>query len=115
MNALLRKTRTSARTSAGVQAASADQRVHHGLQMISGLLIVTLTGCAVGPEYVPPTMALPQTYKDQRTLNSTENKLAPSLDSWWAGFYDPQLVRIIERVLAQNLDLAAAISRIHGG
>ncbi|MGT2493492.1 TolC family protein [Cupriavidus basilensis] len=37
---------------------------------------------------------------------------APALDSWWTGFDDPALTRIVQRALDQNLDLAAALARV---
>jgi NodT family efflux transporter outer membrane factor (OMF) lipoprotein len=36
----------------------------------------------------------------------------PALETWWTHFNDPQLTRIIEQVLAQNLDLAASLARV---
>jgi len=37
---------------------------------------------------------------------------APPLDRWWIGFHDPELTRIVKRALDQNLDLAAAMTRV---
>src|SRR5260370_13119646 len=37
---------------------------------------------------------------------------APQLDTWWTGFDDPELTRIVERVLNQNLDLAESFARV---
>src|ERR1700761_6964476 len=37
---------------------------------------------------------------------------APALETWWSGFQDPALTRIVERALAQNLDLQAALARV---
>jgi outer membrane protein TolC len=37
---------------------------------------------------------------------------APPVETWWTGFRDPVLIRIVDRALAQNLDLAAAIARV---
>jgi NodT family efflux transporter outer membrane factor (OMF) lipoprotein len=37
---------------------------------------------------------------------------APPLDTWWTGFHDPTLTIIIQRALAQNLDLAASLARV---
>jgi NodT family efflux transporter outer membrane factor (OMF) lipoprotein len=34
------------------------------------------------------------------------------LDTWWLGFNDPVLTRIVERAVNQNLDLAAAVARV---
>jgi len=36
----------------------------------------------------------------------------PALDRWWLGFNDPELTSIIERALAQNLDLAQSQARV---
>ena len=37
---------------------------------------------------------------------------APPLDTWWEGFGDPELTRIVQRALDQNLDLAASLTRV---
>jgi NodT family efflux transporter outer membrane factor (OMF) lipoprotein len=37
---------------------------------------------------------------------------APSLDTWWAGFQDAELTKIVQRALDQNLDLAASFARV---
>jgi NodT family efflux transporter outer membrane factor (OMF) lipoprotein len=37
---------------------------------------------------------------------------AASIDSWWSGFHDPELDRIVARALDQNLDLSAALGRV---
>src|SRR5260370_32489827 len=37
---------------------------------------------------------------------------APPLDTWWEGFGDPELTRIVQRALDQNLDLAASVTRV---
>jgi NodT family efflux transporter outer membrane factor (OMF) lipoprotein len=42
----------------------------------------------------------------------TEKSAAPPLDTWWEGFQDPELTRIIERSIDQNLDLAASLTRV---
>ena len=101
MDSFIGNNLTPARTTAGL------------ILMLAALSTLSLTGCAVGPDYVPPRMDLPQTYKSQAALNSAEQgSQAPALDSWWTGFRDPQLERIIKRVLEQNLDLAGSMARI---
>jgi len=35
---------------------------------------------------------------------------APPLDTWWEGFGDRELTRIVQRALDQNLDLAASVN-----
>jgi len=37
---------------------------------------------------------------------------APALETWWEGFNDPVLSRLVQRARNQNLDLAAALARV---
>src|SRR5450830_45624 len=83
---------------------------------VSCLLALLLAGCVAGPDYRAPKVAMPASYHGQAQLdghNAQHGSLpAPALDTWWKGFNDPALTRIIERVLAQNLDLDAALARV---
>jgi NodT family efflux transporter outer membrane factor (OMF) lipoprotein len=36
----------------------------------------------------------------------------PAVDTWWDGFNDPVLSRLVQQARAQNLDLAAALARV---
>src|SRR5450830_266355 len=80
------------------------------------LLALLLAGCVAGPDYRAPEVAMPASYHGQAQLdghNAQHGSLpAPALDTWWNGFNDPALTRIIVRVLAQNLDLDAAMARV---
>lgn len=83
---------------------------------VAGALL--LAGCAAGPDYQAPASTMPTAYPHQDALAARTAKLpagaaaAPSLDIWWRGFNDPALNAIIDRALAQNLDLAAALARV---
>jgi len=69
-------------------------------------------GCVVGPSYKPPDLEL-QPYHNASAIKSrTAAPAAPLLDTWWTGFNDPGLTRIVELALAQNLDLAASAARV---
>ena len=73
------------------------------------------TGCSIGPRYNRPLVGL-QPYHNAPAIESRTPTLpATSLDSWWAGFNDPQLTKIIERALSQNIDLAASFARVEQG
>jgi NodT family efflux transporter outer membrane factor (OMF) lipoprotein len=75
--------------------------------------LVVLSGCMVGPNYRPIAPALPTAFPSQADLDSRPAmKTAPALESWWTGFDDPELISIIDRVLAQNLELSAAAERV---
>ena len=72
-----------------------------------------LSGCAVGPEYKQPDAPLAAGYHNAGALAARQGELpAPQLDAWWNGFNDPDLQRIVARVLEQNLDLAASLARV---
>lgn len=76
-------------------------------------LTLPLAGCTVGPDYVRPTIATNASFHDDALLATRGVAVpAPSLDAWWQGFGDPELVTIVERVLVQNLDLAASAARV---
>src|SRR5260370_27140523 len=71
-----------------------------------------VTGCSVGPKYKQPVIKL-QPYHSAPAIDArTSAPPAPTLDTWWKGFNDPALTRIVERALAQNLDLAASFARV---
>src|SRR5881394_2298751 len=72
----------------------------------------SLSGCAVGPKYNRPTVEL-QPFHNAPLIETRAASLpAPPLDQWWTGFHDPELARIVKRALDQNLDLAAAMTRV---
>ncbi|MDY7560004.1 efflux transporter outer membrane subunit [Pseudomonas sp. CCC3.2] len=76
-------------------------------------LFVALAGCAVGPDYERPANELTAEFNNASLLQQRAGETpAPSLDTWWTGFNDPELTLIIHRVLAQNLDLAVSMARV---
>ncbi len=76
------------------------------------LIAFVISGCSVGPRYQQPVTKL-RPYHHAPTVVSRNDILpTPALDSWWTGFEDPQLTKIVERALAQNLDLATSITRV---
>src|SRR5216683_3989338 len=82
------------------------------MTMSSLVVSVTLAACAVGPDYTPPKSELVPFHN----LADVSGAKAPSttpLDRWWLGFNDPVLVTSVQRALDQNLDLAAALARVH--
>jgi NodT family efflux transporter outer membrane factor (OMF) lipoprotein len=51
-------------------------------------------------------------FKNEAEVRGTQGGAHAGLDAWWLGFNDPALTQVIERVLAQNLDLAASRARV---
>jgi NodT family efflux transporter outer membrane factor (OMF) lipoprotein len=68
-----------------------------------------LAGCAVGPDYQQPRLALTPTFHAAAPAAATP---APAIETWWNGFGDPALTRVIQRAAAQNMDIAQARARI---
>jgi len=77
-------------------------------------LSLTAAGCVVGPQYKSPPVGQVAAFHNDAAVESrhTEVSVPPSLDAWWAGFRDPELTRIVDRALAQNLNLEAALARV---
>lgn len=75
-------------------------------------LTASVTGCRVGPNYRPPSVQLQPFHNAPSVEVRTGALPAPPLDQWWLGFQDPELTLIVRRALDENLDLAAAMSRV---
>ena len=72
----------------------------------------SLTGCAIGPNYQRPSVKLQPFHNAPSVEARNVSRPAPVLDQWWTGFHDPKLTRIVQRALDENLDLAAAMTRV---
>ncbi|OXI66145.1 RND transporter [Burkholderia sp. AU31280] len=78
----------------------------------AALAAILSAGCAVGPDYVRPDVAMPQQFQGQRAVDQRHAAADADLATWWTGFGDPQLTQYITLALAQNLDLAQAAARV---
>lgn len=70
------------------------------------------TGCAVGPDYRQPDAPLPDRYLGQSGVEQRHASSSAELVTWWEGFGDPLLTRLVSVALDQNLDLAQASARV---
>lgn len=68
-----------------------------------------LAGCTVGPDYRPPEPSLP---KDFAQADGSPTRVDSELARWWNAYDDPLLNKLVDQVLAQNLDIEAAAARI---
>jgi multidrug efflux system outer membrane protein len=72
-----------------------------------------LSGCAVGPNYKRPTVAVPTTYRSAVPDSTRPTETASLSDQkWWDIFQDEQLRTLIRTALQQNYDVRIAASRI---
>lgn len=73
-----------------------------------GLLIaLTLSACTVGPHFERPQIHLPMRWKQRADVSDL-----PVPDEWWTLFRNRSLNGLIERALANNQDLQAALARV---
>lgn len=77
------------------------------------LLAGLLSGCAVGPAYVAPTVTVPAQFMGSAAVQpAAADGSSVDLVSWWTSFDDPLIGQFVERALAQNLDLQQAAARV---
>lgn len=76
------------------------------------LSIIVLTGCAVGPDYRSPEIALSSTFIGQEDVDHRQVQHKADLTIWWGAFDDPLLTRFVSLALEQNLDIAQAAARV---
>jgi multidrug efflux system outer membrane protein len=71
--------------------------------------VLTLAGCAVGPNYKRPEVNSPTGFRDATNTVST-NSLADL--PWWGVFKDPVLQDLIRVALTNNYDLRIILTRV---
>lgn len=76
------------------------------------LSAVLFAGCAVGPDYHAPAIALTPSFMGDASLANRKSQSSIDLRAWWVAFEDPLLTRFIAKALEQNLDIAQAGARV---
>jgi NodT family efflux transporter outer membrane factor (OMF) lipoprotein len=79
---------------------------------VSVFSLLCVSGCAVGPSYRKPATTLEKFHSAVAVEARPKGAPTPALETWWEGFADPMLSRIVQRARDQNLDLAAALARV---
>ena len=72
------------------------------------LLALALAGCAVGPNYVRPTVPTTPAFKEARGWTRAEPQDAAPRGDWWSVLDDPVLDQLEQQVEVSNQNLAAA-------
>jgi NodT family efflux transporter outer membrane factor (OMF) lipoprotein len=90
---------------------------YKNLKGLAMALLLTVAGCAVGPDYHPPKMTVAPAYSELHASNVTAQAShavtnTPSLQQWWTVFHDPELDSLIDRAVKGNRDLLQALSRV---
>jgi NodT family efflux transporter outer membrane factor (OMF) lipoprotein len=73
-------------------------------------VVLTLTGCAVGPHYVKPALSVNDRWS--RTGSPQISAQSATDSAWWKAFNDPVLDQLIQLAYRQNLTLRVAGLRI---
>lgn len=80
--------------------------------LLAPVLVLFVTGCALGPEYSRPEVEVPVAYK----TDALWKEAAPldSLDKgrWWEIFADPALNELQEQAMAASQELKVAFARL---
>lgn len=74
--------------------------------------ITCLSACSMTPTYVRPVVDMPASFKEASAMWQvvTEPEHFTSED-FWQSFQDPYLIELVQKVDAQNLQIAAALAR----
>jgi outer membrane protein, multidrug efflux system len=79
----------------------------------AGLLLILMTGCSVGPNYVRPQLTVPVIYRgaDENPVSSADQDSLG--DQQWAQvFREPELQDLIRVALGNNYDMRIAAQRV---
>lgn len=80
-------------------------------RVVCAVLLLSVAGCAAGPNYQTPVAAdlgVPPDYSGLAGKPLDEAAMA----NWWSLFNDPQLNALVDRAVAANLDIAQAEVRL---
>ena len=73
------------------------------------LALLTLAGCAAGPDYHAPKTPVPSAFANAGQTNAVAE---PDVATWWRSFGDPGLNQMIDQALVGNLDLRIATANL---
>jgi multidrug efflux system outer membrane protein len=77
------------------------------VQIVMLMIVLTFTGCAVGPDFKRPDVETPDNFR----FSDSKSKEVVNL-IWWELFDDPVLYSLVVTALTDNKDLMIAASRI---
>ena len=76
---------------------------------ISLFFCLTLSACALGPNYTRPELPVLERWSATVTLTEIDTMVQPH---WWTAFGDPELDALLRKAVAQNLDLKIAAANL---
>jgi len=91
---------------------AASAALSKGALLKTAALALALGGCAVGPDHVRPTLAVPERFAQATAPDIGTDAPLPAADTaFWHGFGDAQLDALVADALTANHDLRIALSR----
>ncbi len=69
--------------------------------------MLLFSGCALGPDYTPPEVDLPETFREESAASPEQITNI----NWWDHYQDENLKDLIKRALENNQDLATAVAK----
>jgi multidrug efflux system outer membrane protein len=79
-------------------------------QLVASLAL--LSGCAVGPDFVPPVTELPASFTQSPDGISSGADIDVA-KQWWDNFKDPELSALVTEAVLSNKDLEGALARVN--
>src|SRR6185503_9966718 len=73
-------------------------------------VLLSVAGCTVGPNHVPPKTEAPPAWPEP--LAGGMSQETADLRTWWHGFNDQMLDSLVDRALNGSLDLREAAARV---
>jgi outer membrane protein, multidrug efflux system len=84
-----------------------------GAVTVGAVLVMLLSGCAVGPKYQHPQAPVPSQFKESAASTTDGRAITPiAYSDWWRVFDDPVLDRLERDADAANQDIRVAVSRV---
>lgn len=85
-------------------------RLRRNAHFLLGMVwVAALAACTVGPNYRRPEAEVPAAFSEPHDAATIVDS---DLATWWRGFGDAELDKLINRALAQNLDVETAAARV---
>jgi len=76
------------------------------------LLMLTVAGCKVGPNYKRPVVNAPDAYRGLAPELAPQTAASIGDEKWFTVFHDEQLEKLIREALTQNYDVRIAATRV---
>jgi NodT family efflux transporter outer membrane factor (OMF) lipoprotein len=91
-----------------------ETNVRHRLLACLAVFLLALSGCSPGPDYVRPSVDVPQAFKEADQWKAVDGSATVTNAAWWKAFADPTLDALEEQVDVSNQNLKAAEARYRG-